>query len=463
MFARAGVASNVGLVRQTNEDSYLVHRGLSGSGLYAVCDGMGGARAGEIASEMACRGLTQIDLAAVDGQSLVAAVKDINRAIADRSLEEPALFGMGTTLTAAAAVGDRLLVVQVGDSRAYLLHQGALRQITQDHSWVGEMVRRGELTPAEAAVHPHRSVITRALGTESEVEPDLIEIEVEAGDRLLLCSDGLSGMVPDVLIEEEMSASAKPVEIAERLVRAALAAGGDDNVTAIVVEFQEGEECSELSTGSADEEVLLGPLDRGETLAARASTVGTPRNVRSNARGRLVGRLSHHAQRLVARGATDLATTEASGVGPDGPEAPEDDALHGAALVAEAAKESDAEAVAPERQPTFSSDTYGKLGKGSRHRRLIAAVVIVVVLVVAIASFAVFNSTVYYLGVHEGMVALFNGLPASILGLELSSMIEQGTVAYDSLPSYIQARIDAHELTGKEEGQRYLRSLGAVQ
>ncbi len=149
MRLRAGVATNVGLVRQGNEDSYLVRRGL-----YAVCDGMGGARAGEIASEMACRGLAEVDPAHIDAQGLLGKVRDINRVILGRSLQEAGLSGMGTTMTAAMAVGDKLVFVHVGDSRGYLLHDGALRQVTEDHSWVGEMIRRGEMTPAEAARAP---------------------------------------------------------------------------------------------------------------------------------------------------------------------------------------------------------------------------------------------------------------------------------------------------------------------
>ena len=231
MRLQAGYASNVGLVRQTNEDSYLLRWGL-----YAVCDGMGGARAGEIASEMACRGLLEVDPLTADGPALVEAVKGINRAIAERSGQDPSLLGMGTTLTAALAGPDKITLVHVGDSRAYLLHEGRLRQLTEDHSWVAEMIRRGELTPAEAAIHPHRSVITKALGTERELSPDLVETEVRPGDRLMLCSDGLTGMVFDPEIEEALNQDLGAQEAADFLAAAALAAGGEDNVTVIVVD-----------------------------------------------------------------------------------------------------------------------------------------------------------------------------------------------------------------------------------
>ena len=187
----AGFATHRGLVRQTNEDSFLVRRGL-----YVVCDGMGGARAGEVASQMACERLVAIPPGSGDKDQLREAIVDASISIAARSLAEPQLLGMGTTLTSALIHDTTLTLGHVGDSRAYLLHQGTIRQLTDDHSWVGEMVRRGEITAAEAATHPHRSVITRALGTDGEAQPDLVEIGLEPGDRLLLCSDGLSGMVP---------------------------------------------------------------------------------------------------------------------------------------------------------------------------------------------------------------------------------------------------------------------------
>ena len=183
-------ASDVGLVRNQNEDSF-----VAGDGLFAVCDGMGGARGGEVASEAACRALLALPAEAVDAERLGDTIAEANTSIFSRSLVEPGLHGMGTTLTTALAGDESLLIGHVGDSRAYLWRAGRLRQVTQDHSLVGEMVRSGQLTPDQAAIHPYRSVITRALGTEASVQPDIFELPVEAGDRLLLCSDGLSGML----------------------------------------------------------------------------------------------------------------------------------------------------------------------------------------------------------------------------------------------------------------------------
>ena len=232
MRLRAGVVSHRGLVRQNNEDSYLVRRGL-----YAVCDGMGGARAGEVASEMACRALLALDPASATPEDLREAIIEADRAMVDRSLEEEGLLGMGTTLTAALGGEGSLTLAHVGDSRAYLLRDGDLVQLTQDHSWVGEMVRRGELTPAQAAVHPHRSVITRVLGTGGDFEPDIVEVPVETGDRLLLCSDGLTGMVSDQDVAGILQQEGDPQAAAQSLIQAALAGGGEDNVTVVVVDI----------------------------------------------------------------------------------------------------------------------------------------------------------------------------------------------------------------------------------
>ena len=221
MRLRAAVASDRGLIRPSNEDSFFLRRGL-----YAVCDGMGGARAGEVASQMACLGLLALDPVSACPEELRTAVVITNKAIFSRSFAEEHLLGMGTTLTAVHVREGSQILAHVGDSRAYLFHDGSLIQLSDDHSWVGEMVRRGELTPAQAAVHPHRSVITRALGTDGGLEPDLNELDIGEGDRILICSDGLSGFVSDVEIAELLARDEAPSAVVESLVRAALAGGG---------------------------------------------------------------------------------------------------------------------------------------------------------------------------------------------------------------------------------------------
>ena len=185
-----GAATDVGRVREGNEDAYLVD---DATGLVAVADGMGGHRAGEVASATA---LEALRAAITHGRPLRESMQDANEAVFTKSLTDEELRGMGTTLTAATLVtGGTVLVGHVGDSRAYLLHDGELRQVTVDHSLVEELVREGRLTADEAAVHPQRSIITRALGVDASVEVDVYPVELAPGDRLLLCSDGLTGMV----------------------------------------------------------------------------------------------------------------------------------------------------------------------------------------------------------------------------------------------------------------------------
>jgi len=225
-----GAATDVGRVRDGNEDAYLVDDAM---GLVAVADGMGGHRGGEVASATA---LEALRAAISTGRPLREAVEDANRAVFDKAQTDDSLRGMGTTITAATlAAGGTLLIGHVGDSRAYLLRDGELRQVTTDHSLVEELVRDGRLTPDEAAVHPQRSIITRALGIDSSVEVDVYPVELQAGDVLMFCSDGLTGMLQPDLIAAELRREDDPARAATRLVDAANASGGEDNITVVVV------------------------------------------------------------------------------------------------------------------------------------------------------------------------------------------------------------------------------------
>ncbi len=225
-----GSRTDIGCVRDQNEDNLVV-----APPLYVICDGMGGHAAGEVASEIATDVISQRAPAYPDAAGLRQAVEEANLAVIAAAEEGKGRAGMGTTCTAAMLESERLVVAQVGDSRAYLLNQNKLQQITRDHSLVADLVEAGQITKEEARVHPQRSIITRALGSDPTLEPDIYEINVEAGDRLLLCSDGLTSMVGDDEIEEILRQTADPQLAAIQLVNAAIAAGGHDNVTAIVV------------------------------------------------------------------------------------------------------------------------------------------------------------------------------------------------------------------------------------
>jgi PPM family protein phosphatase len=233
-----GHATDMGRVRERNEDSVLIDPPL-----YVVADGMGGHRGGDVASQLAVE--TMERLAGEDRGSLVDHVRRANRAVWDRSVEDQRLSGMGTTLTAAKVDGSSVLLAHVGDSRAYLMRDGSLQQLTDDHTLVARMVKSGEITQAEADVHPHKNVMTRALGTDQDVEVDERSVTLVDGDRLLLCSDGLTGMVTEDQIQAILQASPDPQTAADRLVRAANRAGGVDNISVVVLDaIGEGDEAT---------------------------------------------------------------------------------------------------------------------------------------------------------------------------------------------------------------------------
>ena len=226
-----GARSDVGCVRSHNEDSYLVQ-----SPLFCVCDGMGGHAAGEVASSLAVETIAKTAPNAADPALLAASVEAANAAIIEAAANGLGKSGMGCTATCAYIDGTTIAIAHVGDSRAYLLHEGTLIRVTRDHSYVEELVDAGEITADEARTHPNRSVITRALGSDPAMYADHFQLNIEEGDRLILCSDGLSSMVPGGDIETIAAQSSTAQICTDNLVDAALAAGGGDNVTVVVVD-----------------------------------------------------------------------------------------------------------------------------------------------------------------------------------------------------------------------------------
>lgn len=229
-----GSRSDVGLVRPHNEDSFVIRFPM-----FAVADGMGGHAAGEVASTIAVTSLATAAPGTPDAQALGAAIETANLAVIDGAASGLGRPGMGTTCTAVVIDGDTMAVGHVGDSRCYVLHAGQLVRVTHDHSFVEELVAAGMLTPEEARVHPKRSIITRALGNDPAMKADSFVVGVSRGDRVLLCTDGLSSMVPDDEIEEAMVSSPAPQACADALVELALKAGGHDNVTCVVIDVKD--------------------------------------------------------------------------------------------------------------------------------------------------------------------------------------------------------------------------------
>lgn len=256
VFAR----TEVGCVRRHNEDAFVVvnlaskeaglHSGervqpLTTAGtLIAVCDGMGGAASGEVASGIAARVVGETMLRrspflSIEAatQALLQAVTDVNNSIREAAISDPMHHGMGTTMTAALAFGPELVIAHVGDSRAYIRRGRALTQLTTDHSIVGQLIAAGRLQPDQARHYEHRNVLLQALGVQPRVGPEVIVAQVRAGDVLLLCSDGLTGPLPDEQVVDLMLRYQDPVRCCRALTEAACAAGGPDNVTVAVAKF----------------------------------------------------------------------------------------------------------------------------------------------------------------------------------------------------------------------------------
>ncbi|RPJ14244.1 MAG: Stp1/IreP family PP2C-type Ser/Thr phosphatase [Actinobacteria bacterium] len=353
MKVSVGAATDIGQVREGNEDSFLVV-----APLYAVADGMGGHRGGEVASSLA--------LETVQGMferkegSLADQVVEANRAVFDRSQNDRSVSGMGTTLTAALVDGSRVHLVHVGDSRAYLLRGGELAQLTEDHTLVHRMVMEGEISQEEAETHPHRSILTRALGVDQSVQVDESDVETAAGDRLLLCTDGLTGMVPEGQIREILLESADPQEAVEKLVKVANRAGGIDNITAVILDFSED--------GSAP----------GETNRSDITVVGVPIP-------------EPLAEASTARGpsTSSPAARPAAGTGP----------------------------VALRR----SSPSVGrKVG--------IWAGVTLAIVALAMVGLRLYLDTQWFVGVSNGRVAIFRGVPTEVGGFELHSVVVETSI-----------------------------------
>jgi protein phosphatase len=241
MNVRAAAGTHVGRRRRINEDRFAVAPEL---GLYLVADGMGGHTAGQVASELAAeaslRAIRTLQDASVSpAEKLRFAVASANRAIFEAARERPELAGMGTTLVAMLATEGRVALAHVGDSRAYLVRGGRIRQLTDDHSVVGELLRRREISAEAAREHPHRHVLTRALGVRPGVEPDLAELSPAAGDVFTLCSDGLTTHVRDEEIAKRMD-EADPQAAVDGLIELANARGGEDNVTLVLLRWEDG-------------------------------------------------------------------------------------------------------------------------------------------------------------------------------------------------------------------------------
>ncbi|MBA3728286.1 MAG: Stp1/IreP family PP2C-type Ser/Thr phosphatase [Actinobacteria bacterium] len=376
MRVRVGARTDIGRSRDHNEDGYLVREPL-----FAVADGMGGHRGGEVASSVALESLAQLPKES-DGllRALVDRIREANRMVLERGESDPELRGMGTTLTALVTQEQKAHVAHVGDSRAYLLRDGSLQQLTEDHSLVQRMVREGKLTPEQAGRHPQRSILTRALGVDAEVAVDELTLPLLAGDRLLLCTDGLTGMIDPDRIHEILESERDPQAASDLLVEEANGAGGDDNITVVVVDFEDA------------------PGGAGGDGAVAAST-----QRQSMAPGDPVGAKGAGAPSAEVTGVISAASTE------EGAEAEP----------------------APRRRRWW--------------RLVLWAAVVALLIAGGLFAGRAYIRSQWYVGVAEGQVAIYRGIPTDAFGYELSG-VEEST----DLPAAEVLRLQPWQ--GLEEG-----------
>ena len=293
-----GYGTDTGRKRRRNEDAYVVEPPL-----FAIADGMGGAQAGELASSLAAGAVREDEAAAGSGERRVAElIQEANRRVYERSSRDAAASGMGTTMTVAFVGDANVAFGHVGDSRAYLIRDGKLEQLTEDHSLVAELIRSGKLSPEEAETHPQRSVITRALGTDPDVDVDTFSIETAPGDLFMLCSDGLTSMVEDDVILQTIEKNRDNLQTAAKaLIRAANKGGGEDNITVVFFEIGEdvGEPLEETAqypalTADGDGELDEDTLDEFDRVPALDTMVVPPGEAeqvaqpKRRSRGRLI-------------------------------------------------------------------------------------------------------------------------------------------------------------------------------
>ena len=267
MIGRVAAVTDPGRTRRHNEDSYVIEPPL-----FAIADGMGGAQAGEVASGLATAALKEGQADAAGEQRIADLIQEANRRVYDRSSSDPNTSGMGTTITVALVVDDHVAFGHVGDSRAYLIRDASMEQLTEDHSLVNELLKTGKLSREEAETHPQRSVITRALGTDPDVDVDTFSVRAENGDLFLLCSDGLTDMVSEESILDLVERHRDDIDGALRaLVKEANRGGGQDNITVVAFEIANGVlardgDTREQALPTADDEDTLSELDGVPTV-----------------------------------------------------------------------------------------------------------------------------------------------------------------------------------------------------
>lgn len=421
---RYAARSHVGLIRDGNEDS-----GYASSRLLVIADGMGGQAAGEIASAVAVQTLAELDSPHTTGLSgdpvrdLDDRVKLANTKIRAIIAQQPELEGMGTTCTALfLAGGSHFAFAHIGDSRAYRLRGGVLEQISTDHTWVQRLIDEGQITPDEAERHPQRSLLMRALGTTAEVDLDLTVLDLQAGDRYLLCSDGLSGFVPFNTLASTLTGYGDPHHAAETLIQHALRGGGADNITCIVADAFEQAPQGSRPPSQAETQYLELPVVVG---AAAENQANLPSYSESSGQPG-ANPADPNVTGMMNAGAILAAGESQSPAQPDAPVLPAPSA---------AGDTAEMEAVAGDEQET------------RRRKRWVKPAIIggscVVLLAAAAAGGYYYTQQQYYVGADgNGHVAIYQGVDYSLAGIKLSHVYTSATVTVAGLPTSEQAKVD---------------------
>lgn len=393
--------TDAGKVRQNNEDALLVGEGADET-LFAVADGIGGFEAGEVASSIAIDVLKGLE----PDTSFEKAIAEANRRILAAGRGDEKLSGMGTTVVAVRFRGTQAEpvaeVAHVGDSRAYLVRGGVMRPVTEDHSLVAELVRSGDLTRAQAAEHPQKNLITRALGADEDVDVDTAVLPIEAGDRLLLCSDGLSDMVSEARISEIVREYPDDPERASRsLLSAALDAGGNDNITVVIVDVRERSAPPERPAGEE--------------------------------------RRSGGTREMPSVGASGGRTASPPGRTPES---------------APTSRRKETRAAKPARRKRRSGGFGKVLGK------LVRGLAIILVLVAGLTPAYLWGSSRYFFAFEDGEVIAYRGLPYAPLGVELNQEWKRPGLTESEIKEPYEEPIETHKLYTRDQAEKVLGDLG---
>jgi serine/threonine protein phosphatase PrpC len=447
-------ASDLGRQRQGNEDNYFVR-----APLFVVADGMGGAQAGEVASEIA---VEAFDGGLPDGspaEALAEVIREANRRIHERSRSDEQHSGMGTTCTAAYVGESDVTVAHVGDSRAYLWRGGDLVRLTRDHSLVGELVARGKLTEEQAESHPQRSVITRALGPESDVEVDVDVFGARDGDVYLLCSDGLTSMIHEPGVKPVLERSGNLEDAGRNLIAAANDAGGRDNITVILFRL---EDVDEGSRGAVGEEATARHDDGGDTASFdtfEGEAVSAPRQgvSRPYAHTRVRDEEAMHSDEVGnAVRAADEAEAEYRATG--------------TVALSAVKPRAPVEEAAPERTVALPDGRDpGKPPRTKRRRRRVPGwlVGILIVILLVGSGFYLATQAVYFIGADAARgneITIYNGLPIDLpLGIDLYRRYQGSGVTLDTVPAARRTTFTDHKLRSKDDAENLVIQLARGQ